>query len=243
MILNLMNPSNSYLIKSYLEQSNEVPRTAVDRVYDDLLRRIVELELPPGSPLVRGELCQEYQVSQTPVREALLRLEQVGLVNVKPQSGTEVSYIDIQQLEQNHFLREALEFEVVRRLAAAPDAELVARLRTLVDMQSQVATGAQEDMVLFVKLDEQFHRAMFDALGQKSLHKLVRSRSGHMDRVRRLHLPSEGKIRSVLDGHRRIINAIEGGSPDHAYTVMREHLMGTISRVHSLSTEFPEYFC
>ena len=150
-----MNQSSNYLIKSYLESTHEKPRTAVDRVYEEILRRIVNLELPPGSPLVRGELCAEYQVSQTPVREALLRLEQVGLINVRPQSGTEVAYIDVAQLEQNHFLREALECEVVRRLAEQQDQSLVEHLRSIIDMQEQVASD-DGDVMLFAKLDELF---------------------------------------------------------------------------------------
>lgn len=238
-----MNQKNNYLIKNYLEQSNDLPRTAVDRVYDDLLRRIVSLELPPGSQLVRGELCSEYKVSQTPVREALLRFEQVGLVNVKPQSGTEVSYIDIKQLEQSHFLREALEFEVVRQLTQIPNERIVSQLREIVAMQEQVSTADSEDIIMFAKLDELFHRSMFSAIGHEPLYKLVRSRSGHMDRVRRLHLPSEGKIRSVLAGHTAIIDAIASGSQDKAFEAMRDHLAGTISRVRILQEEFPEYFC
>ncbi len=242
MNVSLMNQSSNYLIKSYLESTHEKPRTAVDRVYEEILRRIVNLELPPGSPLVRGELCAEYQVSQTPVREALLRLEQVGLINVRPQSGTEVAYIDVAQLEQNHFLREALECEVVRRLSEQQDQSLVEHLRSIIDMQEQVASD-DGDVMLFAKLDELFHRTMYEALGQLALFNLVRSRSGHMDRVRRLHLPTEGKIRSVLEGHRNIISGIEQGNPELAIDYMREHLAGTIERVHSLKEEFPEYFC
>jgi DNA-binding GntR family transcriptional regulator len=240
--VNHMTQSSHYLIKSYLESTHDKPRTAVDRVYEDILRRIVNLELPPGSPLVRSDLCSEYKVSQTPVREALLRLEQLGLVNVRPQSGTEVAYIDIAQLEQNHFLREALECEVVKRLAEQCDQTLVSHLRSVIEMQESVAVEGG-DIMLFAKLDELFHRSMFEAVGQSALYHLVRSRSGHMDRVRRLHLPSEGKIRDVLKGHHNIVTGIEQGNPEQAIKEMRDHLAGTIERVRVLKDEYPDYFC
>lgn len=239
-----MNDSNShYLIKSYVENVNERPHKAVDRVYEDLLRRIASLELPPGAPLVRGVLCEEYQVSQTPVREALLRLEQLGLINVRPQSGTEVAYIDVAQLQQNHFLREALECEVVLRLAQSGTSNVIKHLNSIVNMQAEVVEEDQEDLQLFAKLDELFHRAMYEAVGQTALHELVRARSGHMDRVRRLDLPTEGKIRDVLADHRNIINALEQGDEHLAVAAMRAHLAGTIARVQVLAHEFPEYFC
>lgn len=234
--------SNNFLIKNYLESVGDKPRTAVEKVYEDLLRRIINLELPPGKALTRGDLCKEYQVSQTPVREALLRLEQIGLIKVKPQSGTEITSIDIEQIEQNHFLREALEFEVVRRLALKPNKELIKHLRSIVDMQEQVSTGDSMDLMLFAKLDEFFHRSMFEAAGQIQLHELVRSRSGHMDRIRRLHLPHEGKIRAILESHRKIIDGIEANDITEAVNSMREHLSGTLTRVQSLKDEFPDYF-
>lgn len=179
-------------------------------------------------------------MSQTPVREALLRLEQLGLINVRPQSGTEVAYIDIVQLEQNHFLREALECEVVRRLAEQDNQGLVQHLLSILDMQESVS---DDDVMLFAKLDELFHRTMFEAVGQLSLHQLIRSRSGHMDRVRRLHLPLEGKIKSVLEGHRAIVMGIQFNDLVHAVAQMREHLAGTIEKIHLLRDEFPNYFC
>ena len=152
------------------------------------------------------------------------------------------NYLIKNYLEQSHFLREALEFEVVRQLTQIPNEEIVSQLREIVAMQEQVSTADSEDIIMFAKLDELFHRSMFTAIGHESLYKLVRSRSGHMDRVRRLHLPSEGKIRSVLDGHKAIIDAIESGSQDKAFETMRDHLAGTISRVRILRDEFPEYF-
>lgn len=239
---NMIERNNLDMIKRYLDNLDQPPNTSVDRIYADLHRRITNLELPPGAQLTRTELCKEYDVSQTPVREALLRLEQIGLIKVRPQSGTEVSYIDVQQLKQNHFLREALEFEVVRRLALQHDNEVLSHLTSLVDMQEQLIEGDAEDINLFSKLDRLFHSSMFDAVGQSQLHELICSRSGHMDRIRRLHLPSEGKVRSVIVSHREIIQGIASGDPIQAADIMREHLSETLSKVEELRNRYPEFF-
>ena len=233
---------NRYLIETYLAGAFEPPKTAVDRIYDDLYRRIVSLDLPPGSELTRVALCEEYSVSQTPVREALQRLERVNLVEVKPQSGTKVAFINVEEVKQNHFLRESLEFEVVRTLAEQTIDGLIPRLRTLVTMQGQLEGYDQDTMNLFSRLDEVFHRTLFEAAGQGRLHHLVRSMSGHMDRIRRLHLPTEGKVRSVISSHTDIIDAIEANTPDLAVSHMRSHLKGTLAQLDNIRAAHPQYF-
>lgn len=231
----------SQLLRQHQSQVPEMNRSAVDRVYEDLHRRIVSLELPPDATLTRAQLCEDYRVSQTPVREALQRLEQAGLVKIYPQSRTVVSRIDVTQLNETQFLREALETEVIRRLSQLQDEDLVARLSALVDMQELLANDTSQ-LGDFYRLDELFHEQMFSAAGQLGLYWLVQSKSGHMARLRHLDLPSEGKMRDVIDDHRRIVGAIASGVPEQATEAMRHHLEGTLSRYQRLRGAYPEYF-
>ncbi|KKL56559.1 hypothetical protein LCGC14_2244200 [marine sediment metagenome] len=216
-------------------------KSAAQRAYDDLRARIVSMELAPDATLSRVELSAAYDVSQTPIREALQRLEQDGLVRIYPQSRTVVTRIDVAQLYESHFLRNALECEVVRQIALDPPAPLIARLRTLLRMQDAIA-GDMTQIAVFNELDDAFHRAMFDAVGQTSLYFLVRSRSGHLARARRLDLPKGGKTRAILRGHGAIIDAIEAGQTVAAQDALRQHLTGTVARIAELIDEFPDYF-
>ncbi len=231
----------SQLLRQHQSPVTEMARSAVDRVYEDLHRRIVSLELPPDATLTRAQLCENYRVSQTPVREALQRLEQDGLVKIYPQSRTVVSRIEVGQLNETQFLREALETEVIRRLSQQQDEELVSRLSALVDMQERLTENATQ-ITAFYRLDELFHEQMFVAAGQVGLHRLVQGKSGHMARLRHLDLPSEGKMRAVIDDHRRIVDAIASGVPEQASEAMRHHLEGTLSRFQHLRTAYPDYF-
>lgn len=231
----------SQLLNQLSQSATEAPRSAVDRVFEDLRRRIVSLELAPDTTLVRTELCQEYGVSQTPVREALQRLEQAGLIKIFPQSRTQVARIEVGRLNETQFLREALESEVVRRLAQEHDARLVERLNGIIDMQAMLI-GEPDQTAAFYRLDELFHETMFAAAGQTGLYRMLRDRSGHMARVRHLHLPSEGKTRSVVESHRSIVDAIAEGSAEQAVIRMRDHLEGTISRIQRLRDAYPDYF-
>src|SRR3954449_7792066 len=114
-------------------------RQAAPQVFERLRNAILALELPPGAPLSRAELAGQFGVSSTPVRDALMRLEEEGLVDVFPQHATVVSRIDIGRAEQAHFLRQALELEIVRLLAQQHGEALVIRLDHTIALQQQFA--------------------------------------------------------------------------------------------------------
>src|SRR4051794_23098489 len=96
-------------------------RQAAPQVFERLRNAIVALELPPGAPLSRAELAAQFGVSSTPIRDALMRLEEEGLVDVFPQHATVVSRVDVRLAQQAHFLRQAGETPNVRGVAPHPD--------------------------------------------------------------------------------------------------------------------------
>src|SRR5687767_7668084 len=89
-------------------------RQAAPQVFDHLREQILSLELAPGTVLSRAELADAFGLSQTPIRDALIRLAEEGLVDIFPQHATAVSRIDVGSARQAHFLRRAIETEVVR---------------------------------------------------------------------------------------------------------------------------------
>jgi DNA-binding GntR family transcriptional regulator len=215
--------------------------TAAGRTLDSLRQRIITLDLPPDTVLSRIDLARHYDISQTPLREALQKLEAEGLVDIYPQSRTVVTRIDTAKMHEAHFLRLAVETEVLRRLAQDCDAGALARLKVILALQEELA-GSAAELPAFQELDEVFHQTLMAAAGQPGLHALLRSRSGHLNRVRRLDLPNEGKIRRILDGHRAIIAAIEAHDEAAALAAIRDHLSQTVSRVEALRAKYPNYF-
>ena len=93
----------------------------------------------------------------------------------------------------------------------------------------------------FVAADQSFHRQMYEAAGVLDLWAIVRRQSGHIDRLRRLHLPQPGKGAAVLDDHKRIVDAIARGNADDAMARVRAHLSGTLSWVDAVRAQFPDY--
>src|SRR6187401_1930252 len=136
-------------------------RQAAPQVFERLRNAIIALELPPGAPLSRAELAGQFGVSSTPVRDALMRLEEEGLVDVFPQHATVVSRVDVRLAQQAHFLRQAVELEIVRALAIQHDEALVAELHATIARQQQYAKAG--DFENFMAADNEFHSQLYTA--------------------------------------------------------------------------------
>ncbi|WP_457424425.1 GntR family transcriptional regulator [Roseateles sp. P5_E7] len=214
-------------------------RHAAPQVVEALRAAIISMELAPGIALDRGELAQRFGVSQTPVRDALIRLSEEGLVIIRAQYTTQVSRIDVPAAREAHFLRRSIEIEIARQLAVAHDAAVITELRTQLSRQADLAE--KKDFLGFIAADKEFHRLMYVAAGLPRLWSVVVRMSGHVDRLRLLHSPFTGKTESILDEHEAILNAIDSGDAEAATQAVREHLSGTLASVDEIQQRYPEY--
>jgi DNA-binding GntR family transcriptional regulator len=213
---------------------------AAHLVFLQLRDEILSLALPPGTALSRQALQKRYRLSSTPIRDALIRLEEIGLVDVFPQSGTLVSLIDVPRAREAQFLRRSLELEAVRTLAAAPDAATLRQLRDAIAEQRRQAKAG--NLERFNDADLTFHRHIYVAAGVPELWSLVRRQSVHIDRIRRLHLPIKGKVGQIMRDHTAIVAAIADGDPNRAQKELRNHLSQSLAFTDELRTRFPDYF-
>ncbi|WP_429452676.1 GntR family transcriptional regulator [Paraburkholderia sp. WC7.3g] len=214
-------------------------RHAAPQVFERLREMILSLELTPGTVLSRTELASRYGLSQTPVRDALMKLGEEGLVDIYPQHATVVSQINVTSALQAHFLRRSIELEVVRTLAEQRDPALIAELRATIARQTELLDLKNYEQ--FSLLDQAFHRQMYEAAGVPQLWDLVRRLSGHIDRLRRLHLPVEGKTMAVVRDHTEIIDAIDNGDVEAAQAALRKHLSGTLNQIDQIRTSHPNF--
>jgi GntR family transcriptional regulator, rspAB operon transcriptional repressor len=213
---------------------------AASQVYQQLRDMILALALAPGTVLSRVELQRQFRLSSTPIRDALMRLEAAGLVDVFPQSGTIVSLIDVPLARQAQFLRRAIEQEAVRVLAEAPDPALIDQLRALIGEQRRLF--GEQNLERFNEADLAFHKRLYEAAGVPHLWTLVRDRSGHIDRIRRLHLPIGDKAAQIVSDHAAIVDAIANGDPDLAQSELHGHLSRSLAFSDELRIRFPGYF-
>nr|WP_321455723.1 GntR family transcriptional regulator [uncultured Cohaesibacter sp.] len=214
---------------------------ASTRVYNHLRQRILSLDLPPGESLLRSELAKTYSVSVTPIRDALKILEQNGLVRVFPQSRTLVTCINEPLIHEALFLRKALETEVVKQLSRQCSEETLDKLHEIINVQKAVAQQSDQ-LRLFQEIDEQFHFVLFEGAGQSNLYELIRSKSGHLDRVRRLQKHSTSKLEQIIRGHVNIVEALEAQDELAAIKAMRDHLRKPADWVDEFRQKYGDFF-
>lgn len=214
-------------------------RHAAPQVFEKLREAILSLELTPGTVLARNVLAEQFGISQTPIRDALMRLGEEGLVDIFPQHATVVSRIDVRAAREAHFLRRSIELEIVRGLAQRAPEGLAGRLQAQMALQTTLA--AAQNYRDFVAADQEFHHLMYEAAGVPGLWDLVRRMSGHVDRLRRLHLPTAGKTEAILRDHQAIAEAIARQDPEGAQAALRAHLSGTLSSLDEICARYPEY--
>lgn len=215
-------------------------RAASAQAYDHLRELITTMTLAPGTQLDRAELTEYFRLSTTPVRDALTRLSEEKLVDIYPQRATMVSAIDTASIREAHFLRLSLELELAATLARQRDAGLVHTLEGLVSQQAFALS--RKDYDAFIRLDMAFHRQMFIAAQVEESWHFLRSMSGNLDRLRRLHVPLADKGRLVLADHASIVGAIASGDPRMAQACIREHLSGSLAQLDALMERYPAYF-
>jgi len=190
-------------------------------IYSQLRHEIVMLHLRPGARLSENELAARFGTSRAPVREALIRLVEDGLIEVRPQRGSFVSRISLQAMERARFVREALEAAIVRRAA---EQELAVPARAELEAALEAQRAAAGDPERFTEQDDRFHRGLAQAAGLGNVWDVIEREKAQFDRVRYLSLPNTTPVDVLIRQHRAILDAVIEGRPAVAERELRKHL-------------------
>jgi GntR family transcriptional regulator, rspAB operon transcriptional repressor len=228
--------------RSSLLRRNGRPRTATtaSRIYSDLRSELVSLQRRPGEAISETEIALSYGVSRTPVREAILKLSDEGLVEIFPQSGIIVSRIPIAALPESIVIRKALEETTARLAAQRASSSQILTLRAIIERQREA--DAADDREAFHQADEAFHATIADVAGYPGIWKFIQQVKIHVDRYRRLTLPVAGRMTEVIAEHAPIMAAIEAHDPEAARIAMDRHLERLLSDISATQTTNPEFF-
>lgn len=201
---------------------------------------IVALQFKPGQPLSEKELSIRYGVSRTPVREALIQLSDDGLVEIYPQAGTRVSRISVQGVMEAQFIREALECAALRRAMEHVGEADVRRLEE--NLERQRAAYAAKDLDTFYILDEALHQALVEHSGFPGVWRVAQRAKVHLNRARRLSLPTVSTVGALIEQHEGIVAAVAAGDGQRAEAALAEHLRMVLADLPTLQREYPDYF-
>jgi DNA-binding GntR family transcriptional regulator len=205
----------------------------VDQAYEEIRRRIVNNEYPPAHQVLEHELAAELGMSRTPVREALIRLENEKFVQIVPRHGMRVVPLSLNDLRDVYEVLTALELKAIERLARSePDDRSIAALdHALDDMDTALR---KRDIDGWVKADERFHRMVIDLCGNARLASLAFMLwdQGHRARLTTVRLRPALEISNRE--HRAVVDAIRRGDWRDAVARHAKHRVRTSREIINL---------
>jgi DNA-binding GntR family transcriptional regulator len=218
----------------------DVPEeTMAWRVVGALRDEIVSMALKPGDVISESDIAARYGVSRQPVREAFIRLAQQGLLLIRPKRATVVKKISPEGVRQSRFIRESIEVEIVRRVAAKGGAEAEAVLADLIVDQEGASTAKNSRQ--FHLLDELFHRTLARLAGVEYAWQLIDDHKMQLDRVRYLTL-GVSSAQVAIGEHKIIVGNVAQGDVAGAEAAMRAHLGRAEILLTQTINDFPDYF-
>jgi DNA-binding GntR family transcriptional regulator len=197
--------------------------TLSDEIFRALVKDILSGAVEPGGRLDEPSISRKFNVSRTPIREALRRLSGTGLVDITPRRGVTVARIDVEQL--NDMFEALAEFEgLCARLSAVRMTTLEKkRLEILNAKRQRIIAEGEKDLVM---LNNEFHEAIYSGSHNSSIASATRGFRQRLAPFRALQFVP-GQTEYSFHEHDDIARAIVGSDPEHAYTFMRDHVTGT----------------
>nr|WP_083989080.1 GntR family transcriptional regulator [Devosia geojensis] len=201
-------------------------------VYQSLRDDIVAMRLAPGYKISESELARRFGISRTPVREAIQRLADEGLVEIFPQSGTFVARIPYDALPEAMVIRKALEQTTAALAAGKATRSQTLILASVVEQQREAAQ--RNDSTAFHRADELFHSQIAEISGFPGIWRLVLQVKTQVDRFRHLTLALPDRMVAVIKEHEAVLDAIQRKDSDAARDAMLRHLDGVLPAIDQL---------
>lgn len=222
----------------YIVESTE-KETAREYAFRVIKYNIISLDLEPGSMVSENELASEMGISRTPVREALIELSKLQVVEIYPQKGSFISLIDSKLVEEARYIRSILEKAMVEMACDVATAEDVLMLDENLKLQEFYLENPAKDKQL--QLDNEFHELLFTICNKKFTYNLLSGMMTHFDRVRRLSLLVIKDHKTISD-HRILVDAIKRKDKEQAIETITKHLSRYVVDEEELKKQYPKYF-
>ncbi|MGI9423551.1 MAG: GntR family transcriptional regulator [Hyphomicrobiaceae bacterium] len=201
----------------------EPTRTSrTDEAYRVLKTEIMENRMPPGFQAVETELAEQLGISRTPIREAVIRLCEEGLVEVKRRRGIRVLPISVEDMREIYDLLTLLEADCARRLTEArlSKSQILLLENSVDEMETALSLESLDE---WAKADDRFHRLHLDFLANRRLARMIGQLLDQAHRVRMFTLHLRRKPTKSTRDHRAMVRALQKGDPDNASRLYTEH--------------------
>jgi GntR family transcriptional regulator, rspAB operon transcriptional repressor len=211
-----------------------------EQIYRVLRKSIIRLERAPGVALSEKDICGEFGVSRTPVREAMQRLAEEDLVDVFPHSGTYVSRISFKEAEEGFVIRNILEVESVRRACMHITDSQIDDLQEIIKRMRRILVDRK--LADYIDEDDALHASIATYSALPRLWKFINLAKVHLDRMRQLSATVPGHLGEVTEQHAAIVHALSRRNAQQAELAMRIHLESSFAVMASLMQNTDDFF-
>jgi DNA-binding GntR family transcriptional regulator len=193
-----------------------------ERAYRALKRRILDNELPAGTVMLEQEIAEMLDMSRTPVHEALLRLANEGMLEVRPRHGMRVLPVSAADMEEIYQILTALESEAAAVVArnGLTDEQVQGLEKVVGEMDRALA---EDDLTAWAHADERFHFLLVSFCENQRLITLVNTYLDQSHRVRMLTLRLRPRPTTSNKDHAAVVAAIKARDPQQARRIHSEH--------------------
>ncbi len=210
------------------------------QIYRILRRDIVHCLIAPGTPLSEKDVSVRFDVSRQPVREAFIKLAENGLIQIRPQRGSYVNKISMQQVRNGCFVRQAIECAVARRAAMMINDSQSYQLEQ--NLHQQRIAIDRKQLNDFFQLDDEFHQKLAQIADCQLAWDTIENIKATMDRVRYMSLDHVSPPEKLLSQHLDIFAALEKKDVEGVDQAMTRHLQEIGETVQLIRQENREWF-
>ncbi len=204
------------------------PRSMMDIVYEVLKQAIIKGELEPGERIVEKKIADMLQVSRTPLRQAIRRLEAEGLLDRVRSGGVRVAKISEGEIREIYDVRIALEVRIIRAVALRIDGQGMERLREVTDrIREHLADpGEEKDAIIEqIKLGDLFHQTLYEIYGNKTCIKILDGFQTKVNRFAYLAYSQRNRSLASAKEHIELYELARRGQAAEAGRKMEEHIL------------------
>lgn len=209
----------------------------VGSILDAIRNDIITLRLMPGKRVSENELARHFGTSRTPVREALLRLVDQGLVEVWPQRGTFIMPISLAAVQRARFVRNAVEVAVFKRAA---EEGLAASITDELDAIIAMQEDSKDSPENFTIADDAFHRTVANGIRMGDIWSLLEREKAQFDRLRFLSLPNVTPVELLIEQHKAMLSAVKRRDPIAAEAAVHVHLSEVLKVTEHLAQRYSD---
>ena len=214
--------------------------TLSNRVYHSLKDAILTLSYQPWQMMRKRDICEQLDISRSPVSEAITRLAADGLVVVIPQAGTFVARFSMEEIREGAFLREALELAAVELVAKTITDDQIKQLNRNIRVQQALIDDL--DIQGFYELDSEMHNLILGFTNYRRLAAMAETSWLQVNRARQLVLPNPNRVADTLAEHKAIVAALQARDPDAAREATKKHLRQLLLHIEAIERDRPDLF-